>query len=169
MPKKRGVDKMAYDYYDNVHRLILDIDSNRIILNNYVSERAHLILLSEPPKMRPINYEEPRVQSSSSRMSDNQILERISELSRLIDRYQMILKEKQEKLESLKHAGNRMLTRLQARNKDDIKLRVFILSYIDGLTNEQIYEQIGNYEMQTIWNVKTQLNKLFVEQQYSLK
>jgi hypothetical protein len=152
-----------------VHRVLFEIDSNRTILNNYISERAHLILISEPSKTKPINYEEPMVQKYGKPHSDIQVLERIEELSGYIDRYQMIIREKEETLTKLKYLGERMLTRMEARGKEDIKLRVFMLSYIDGMSNEQIKEEIGNYEMQTIWNIKTELNNLFKESSFAQK
>lgn len=158
---------MAFDYYGNVHRVIFEIDSNTTILNNYISERAHLIHISEPPKVRGVSYDQPLVQSSSKRPNDLQVLYRIAELSGLIERYTSIIREKKETLQSLKHLGNRMLTRLAARDKEDLRLKIFIMSYIDGKTNEQIREEIGNYEMQTIWNIKTELNNLFKDQAFA--
>lgn len=158
---------MAFDYYGNVHRVIFEIDSNTTILNNYISERAHLILISEPPKVKGISYDQPTVQSSSKKPNDIQILYRIAELTELIERYTSIIAEKKDTLQSLKHLGNRMLTRLAARDKEDLRLKIFIMSYIDGKTNDQIKEEIGNYEMQTIWNVKTELNNLFKDQAFT--
>ena len=154
---------MAYDYYGNVHRVLFEIDSNRTILNNYISERAHLIMLSAPPKVHSVNYDEPVVQSSSKKQSDLKVMYRIAELSEYIERYRLIIQEKEATLESLKHLGNRMLLRLEARGKEDLRLRIFIMSYIEGKTNEDIKEEIGNYEMQTIWNIKTELNNLAKE------
>ena len=160
---------MPFDYYGNVHRVLFEIDSNTAILNNYISERAHLILISGPSKYKSIAYDQPMVQSSSRKQSDLQVLQRIEELSDLIGRYEMIIGEKKNTLESLKHLGNRMLTRLAARDKEDLRLKVFIMSYIEGMSNEQIKDEIGSYEMQTIWNVKTELNNLFKDTAFSQK
>ena len=167
MPKVYQMPKeweyMANDYYNNVHRVLFDIDSNRTILNNYISERAHLIALQEPPKVKSIDYSQPMVQSSSKRINDLDLFIRIEELNAHIACYQKIITEKEMVLESLKHLGNRMLLRLEARGKEDLRLRIFIMSYIEGKTNEEIKEEIGNYEMQTIWNIKTELNNLAKE------
>jgi len=154
---------MAYDYYNNVHKILFEIDSNRTILNNYISERAHLIQLQEPPKVTSIDYTQPMVQSSSKRINDLDLFVRLEELNEEIKIYQRIITEKEMVLESLKHLGNRMLLRLKARGKEDLRLRIFIMSYIEGKTNEEIKEEIGNYEMQTIWNIKTELNNLAKE------
>jgi len=160
---------MAYDYYGNVHKVLFEIDSNRALLNNYISERARLIAMQEPPKTKSVDYSQPMVQSSSKRMNDLEFLYRIEELNMYIDSYQKIITEKESVLESLKHLGNRMLLRLEARGKEDLRLRIFIMSYIEGKTNEEIKEEIGNYEMQTIWNIKTELNNLAKETSFSEK
>ena len=109
------------------------------------------------------------VQGSSIKMNDIELLYRIEELNGLIDRYRQIISEKEATLQSLKHLGNRMLLRLEARGKEDLRLKIFVMSYIEGMTNEEIKEEIGAYEMQTIWNIKTELNNLRKETAFTEK
>jgi len=160
---------MAFDYYGNVHRVIFEIDSNKVILNNYIKERQHLIDISGPPAYKAVSYDEPRVQSSSKKPNDMQIINRISELTSFINRYEIIIFEKEKTLSKLKYLGKKTLKKIESRGKEDIKLKVFILAYIDGKSNEEIMDEIPGYEIKTIWNIKSEFNGLFKEYGFSNK
>lgn len=154
---------MAFDYYNNVHRVIFEIESNRIILSNYIRERQHLIDISNQYEHKPKSYDDPLVQSSSKVPSDLHIVTRISELTVLIQRYEIIIKDKEKTLVRLRGLGKKILKKLEARNKEDLKLRVFIATYLEGKSTSEIKNEIPGYEMQTIWNAKTQLNAMMRE------
>jgi len=160
---------MAFDYYGNVTRVRFEINSNKEILKNYEQEREHLIKISGPPAYKAITYDQPRVQGSSSRQSDEQILTRIAELTSYIERYRIIIADKEKTLNKLRSLGSKMLKRVESRGKEDLKLKVFILAYIDGKTNDEIMDEIPGYELKTIWNVKTELNGIIRENHFSNK
>lgn len=154
---------MSFDYYGNVARVKFEIKVNKEILNNYEKERKNLIKISGPPSMKAVNYDNPMVQGDSPKKTDQQILTRIAELTMYIDHYKAIISDKEKTLYKLKYLGQKMLKKIESRGKEDLKLRVFIAAYIDGKTNDELMEEIPGYELKTIWNVKTEINKYFTD------
>lgn len=160
---------MAFDYYGNVHRVLFDINHNKELLDSCIRERQHLIDVSGPPAYRAISYDEPRIQSSSKKLSDEQIINRISELTTLIFHYEIIITEKKETLNKLRNLGRKALQKIESRGKEDLKLKVFMLAYIDGKSNEEIMDEVPGYEIKTIWNIKSEFNTMFKDNIFAMK
>jgi hypothetical protein len=148
---------MAFDYYGNVHRVRFEINSNKEILKNYEQEREHLIKISGPPAYKAITYDQPRVQGSSSRQSDEQILTRIAELTSYIERYRIIIADKEKTLNKLRSLGSKMLQQLKKKNRTDSVLEIFMMSVFEGKNVDEI-KQMG-YAPSTIYNAHTIFNK----------
>ena len=77
----------------------------------------------------------------------------------MIESISKIIKQKQKALNRLKYVGKK-----QANKLDDLKLKVFILSFIEGKSNLDIAEEL-NYEPKTIRNIKCKLNNIVDVQQ----
>jgi hypothetical protein len=148
---------MAFDYYGNVYRVRFEINSNKEILKNYEQEREHLIKISGPPAYKAITYDQPRVQGSSSRQSDEQILTRIAELTSYIERYRIIIADKEKTLNKLRSLGSKMLQQLKKKNRTDSVLEIFMMSVFEGKNVDEI-KQMG-YAPSTIYNAHTIFNK----------
>jgi len=148
---------MAFDYYGNVTRVRFEINSNKEILKNYEQEREHLIKISGPPAYKAITYDQPRVQGSSSRQSDEQILTRIAELTSYIERYRIIIADKEKTLNKLRSLGSKMLQQLKKKNRTDSVLEIFMMSVFEGKNVDEI-KQMG-YAPSTIYNAHTIFNK----------
>jgi hypothetical protein len=140
-----------------VHRVRFEINSNKEILKNYEQEREHLIKISGPPAYKAITYDQPRVQGSSSRQSDEQILTRIAELTSYIERYRIIIADKEKTLNKLRSLGSKMLQQLKKKNRTDSVLEIFMMSVFEGKNVDEI-KQMG-YAPSTIYNAHTIFNK----------
>jgi len=152
---------MAIDYYGNVRRVMLDIKTYERLLRSSEKELNKLIQMQSPKAVKAMNYDKVVTQGGGRIENDLDILKRVADIKFKIDTYKEILKEKQKTLSELNALGKKYLTRLEERGKEDLKLRVFIAAYIEGKSNVEVMDEIQGYELQTIYNIKTEINKHF--------
>lgn len=140
-------------YYNYIKSITLDISalSNRISSNKY--ERYLLIKKCEPSGVRSVAFDDYKV--CKKVISDNDALAKIRKLSNDIAMDQMLLDEKKNILDNLREQGIKAASEL-----NDLKLKIFIMAFIDNMSNEMIASELG-YSIQTVWNNKVEINKIF--------
>ena len=141
-------------FYKTVIELKNDINTLKIRLDNYINERAEWIKKSGPAALRTVTYDQPNVQTSGPKHSEEWILDRIAELTGYIDAINLQLADKQVSLNRLRYQ--------RAKNSEKmspLQQKVFSLSVIDGKTNKEIAHELG-YSLGTIWNTKMEINKI---------
>ena len=141
----------SIDFYKQIQMLLLDIDTYERMLTSQKQEREHLIKKSGPAPVRSIAFGEVH---TTAYISEQEVINRIAQLSVLIKMNETIVASKKALLKKLRDKGLAVAERLE-----DTRLRIFIASYIDGKSNEQIaYEH--QYAIKTVWNVKVEINEM---------
>ena len=141
-------------FYKTVLELKNDINTLKIRLDNCASEREEWIKKSGPAALRTVTYDQPNVQTSGPKHSEEWILDRIAELTGYIDAINLQLADKQASLNRLRYQ--------RAKNSEKmspLQQKVFSLSVIDGKTNKEIAHELG-YSLKHIKNLKVEVNTL---------
>ena len=141
-------------FYKTVLELKNDINTLKIRLDNCASEREEWIKKSGPAALRTVTYDQPNVQTSGPKHSEEWILDRIAELTGYIDAINLQLADKQASLNRLRYQ--------RAKNSEKmstLQQKVFSLSVIDGKSNKEIAHELG-YSKQRIKNIKVEVNAL---------
>ena len=141
-------------YYKTVVEFKNDINTLKIKLSTYTKERDEWVAKSGPAALRAITYEDPKVQGGGPKHSEQWILDRISELTGYISAIESQIKEKELALGRLRYRKNTKTDKLS-----DLQQKVFALSFIEGLTNKEIANELG-YSNQRIKNIKVEVNNL---------
>ncbi len=77
-----------------------------------------------------------------------------------INHYKNIIEDKEKTLSHLKYLGEKILKQIESSGKEDLRLRVFIKAYVEGKSNNELLDEMPEYALQTIWNIKTEINGL---------
>lgn len=141
-------------YFKYIKYILLDISalSNRISINKI--ERFNLIRKCAPGNVRSYSYDRPAVDYKNI-INDEMDLHKIEQIDADIKADTMLLNEKRAALSRMREQGVKAAMAL----KDKV-LMVYILSYVDSLSNVEIAEKLG-YEIHTIENLKYEINKIF--------
>jgi len=87
-------------------------------------------------------------------VNDKETLETIADMTRKIGDKKRELSRARSHMKQLEHA-----LKSTSEKIDDLRLTVFIKAYVEDKANEVIADELG-YSLQTIWNTKTELNKM---------
>lgn len=153
------MENTSFDFYKNVIQLVTDIKVYKTMLKSVKQERQNLIDGSGPAAVRAVSYEQERVQGSPYKMTDEFLLNRIAELTKLIIVYERTIKQKQQALQNIRQIGMHVSKTLEEKKQPDLKLKIFMASYFDGKTSETIATELG-YSIKRIWNIKSEINEL---------
>ena len=142
-------------FYKTVLELKNDINTLKIRLDNCVNEREEWIKKSGPAALRTVMYDQPNVQTSGPKHSEEWILDRIAELTGYIDAINLQLADKQASLNRLRYQRAKSSEKMST-----LQQKVFSLSVIDGKSNKEIAHELG-YSLKHIKNLKVEVNTLF--------
>lgn len=141
-------------FYKTVIELKNDINTLKIRLDNYINERAEWIKKSGPAALRTVTYDQPNVQTSGPKHSEEWVLDRIAELTGYIEAINLQLADKQASLNRLRYQRAK-----SAEKMSTLQQKVFSLSVIDGKSNKEIAHELG-YSLKHIKNLKVEVNTL---------
>jgi DNA-directed RNA polymerase specialized sigma subunit len=141
-------------FYKTVIELKNDINTLKIRLDSYINERAEWIKKSGPAALRTVTYDQPNVQTSGPKHSEEWVLDRIAELTGYIEAINLQLAGKQASLNRLRYQRVK-----SAEKMSTLQQKVFSLSVIDGKTNKEIAHELG-YSKQRIKNIKVEVNAM---------
>ncbi len=140
-------------FYKGVQSLLLDIRYYENLVNSQNEELESLIKKSGPGAVRAMAYD--KIPGSATvYVPDSTILERIDQLAHLLPLNRLILENKKADLRYLRKEGYKTSEKLE-----DLKLKVFLASYVDGKRNEDIAKELG-YSIHTIFHAKVEINRI---------
>jgi hypothetical protein len=145
----------SLDFYKQIQMLMLDIETYEKMLKLQKEEREHLIKKSGPAPVRSIAFGEVH---TTAYISEQEVINRIAQLSVLIKMNETIVASKKNLLKKLRDKGMAVAERLE-----DTTLKVFIASYIDNLKNPVDIAKSLKIEMSTVFNARTTINKYLAD------